>query len=130
MPWNAPRNSSMPVDMVYLQATACSRLREAIGIGGRVAAFETNLMRTQPVEFDEALRIGLQAVPRTDVKLRQPSTDALRIELLVPRRIERVRHVHAPAVAADLDHLRSAVQRNIRARRMRRAPHDPAKPDR
>ena len=53
------------------------------------------------------------------IDLRQPALDAVGIELVVPRAIERVGHVDALAVAADLDHLRRAVQRLARARGMR-----------
>lgn len=53
---------------------------------------------------------------------------AVRIELVVPRRIERVGPVHALPVAADLDHLRAARERA--AVRMRRAARDAADADR
>src|SRR5205085_5418349 len=39
---------------------------------------------------------------------------AFRIKLRVPRSIERIGEVDALAIAADLDHLRSAVQRSLR----------------
>src|SRR5947209_13881126 len=41
--------------------------------------------------------------------LEQPGAQA-RVELVVPRRVERVRHVEPSAVERELDHLRPAVQ--------------------
>ena len=55
------------------------------------------------------------------VDLGHPAADAVRVELVVPRRVERVGEVDALAVAADLDHLRTAVQRLPRLAGMRRA---------
>ena len=57
---------------------------------------------------------------RTSTLASQPF-DAVGIELVVPRAIERVGHVDALAVTADLDHLRCAVQRLVRTRRVRLA---------
>src|SRR5512134_2998703 len=75
-------------------------------------------MWTHAVEFHESSRIELHAAVRTDVQLGQPALDAVGIELVVPRAIQRVGHVHAPAVTADLDHLWCAVERLVGTRRM------------
>src|SRR5262249_28292807 len=45
-----------------------------------------------------------------DVDLGEPRLNPVRIELLVPSAVERVRPVAPTAVAADLDHLRTAVE--------------------
>src|SRR5215467_7208917 len=60
---------------------------------------------------DEEGRIGLQAALLVGVQLDEPAPDAIWIELRVPRRVQRVGQIYAAAVAAELDHLGSAVQR-------------------
>ena len=54
----------------------------------------------------------------------------MRVELVVPRSVERVRDVDATAVAAHLDHLRPARQPLVRRRGVRDPPDDPAEPHR
>src|SRR5579864_187961 len=54
--------------------------------------------------------IELEASVRAGVDQRRPAPDAFGVELLVPARVERVGEVHPLAVAAELDHLRAAVQ--------------------
>ena len=96
-----------------------------------VAALQADLVRAMlRVELDEELRIEGHRAVGCDVELDHPALDAVGIELIVPRAVERVREVDAPPVAADLDHLRAAVERRRRIRRMRRAPHDAADVDR
>src|SRR6185503_5787079 len=63
--------------------------------------------------MDEAPRVERHRASFVDVDLRNPAANAFGIELVVPGAIERVRQVHPPAVAADLDHLRPAVDRLI-----------------
>ena len=63
---------------------------------------------------------------RVGVELGDPSANALRIELFVPRAVERIGHVDAAAVAADLDHLRAAVE--LAGLGMRRVRGDAADP--
>src|SRR5205814_5083470 len=64
------------------------------------------------------------AAVRRDVDLGHPPANAIGIELRVPGRIERVREVDAPAIAADLDHLRSAIEGARFTARMGLAPND------
>ena len=56
---------------------------------------------------------------------RHPALDAFRVELGIPREIERIGEVDAAPVAAQLDHLRRAVQRAAGGG-MPRSPHDAA----
>ena len=82
--------------------TSSRRLRGAPGAGGAAL---------RPV--DEELRVEGDAAIRAGVELHHPAVDALGIELRVDGAIERVGEVDALAVAADLDHLRAAVERAV-----------------
>src|SRR5581483_1151645 len=104
--------------------------REAVRIGAGVAALEVDLVRTHSVELRETRRIDDEAAAGTRIELCQPSVDSIGIELVVPRAVQRVGDVDALAVAADFDHLRSAVQRLTGARGMRGPPDDAAEPHR
>ncbi len=75
-------------------------------------------------ELDPVVVGERQSALRPDMREYLRGRHAVRVELVVPRRIERVGPVHAPAVAADLDHLRAARERA--AVRVRRAAHDAA----
>jgi hypothetical protein len=59
------------------------------------------------------------------IELHHPAVDAFRIELRIDRAVERVGEIDALAVAADLNHLRAAVERTL-CSRMRRPRHDSA----
>src|SRR5256885_2209223 len=112
-------------------SSATSRgLREAVRVRRRVAALEVDLMRTQAAELEEEIAIELEPAVGLHVELRHPAADAFRIKLRVPRRVERVGDVHAPAVAAHLHHLRPPVQRLVGQRRVRGAPDDAPDADR
>ena len=88
-------------------------------------------MRPQPVlELDEELGIEGDAAVRRDVDLGHPPANPIGIELRVPGRIERVREVDAPAIAADLDHLRSAIEGARFIAGMGLAPNDATDRDR
>src|SRR5687767_6703404 len=95
--------------------------REAVGIGARIAALQVNLVRAHAIELDQSRTIEIDAAIRTHVDPGQPSGDPVGVELLIPRAIERIGHVKTLAVAADLDHLRRAVERPVRTRWMRLA---------
>src|SRR5579883_2134565 len=89
--------------------------RIAVRIGRGVAALETHLMRQVagwPV--DEEVAIQFDAAFRLGLYLRHPTLEAVRIELRIDRAVERVGEIYPPAVAADLDHLRSPVERSAR----------------
>src|ERR1700742_4595278 len=86
-----------------------SSRRIAERIRRTVATVEPDLMR--PVSVGEAHPVvlgELEAPARVDVSHHLGAWNSLRIELLVPRRVERVRPLYAFAVAVDLHHLRSS----------------------
>src|SRR5439155_11044274 len=62
-------------------------------------------------ELDEEVRIDPEITAGFGVELDQPALDAVGVELRVPAGVQRVGQVDALAVAADLDHLRAAVDR-------------------
>src|SRR5262249_52816782 len=86
------------------------RLWIAVGIRRRIAAFEMNLVRPVAVKFDEEVLVECHASRRIRVDLDDPALHALRIELRIPGAIKGVAEVDTLAVAAHLDHLRSAVE--------------------
>ena len=61
---------------------------------------------------------------RVHVHLHHPALNAVRIELFVHHRVQRIGHIHAAAVPAHLHHLRAAVQRHAWFCGMTRAPHN------
>src|SRR5690242_12631655 len=58
----------------------------------------------------EEARIELDTAIDAGVELDHPAVEALWIELRIDGAVERISEIDAPPVAADLDHLRSAVQ--------------------
>src|SRR5690606_32121872 len=98
----------------------CVLVRVAERVRRGVAALQAHLVRPQRPELREEARVERHPPVLADVELRRPAHDALRVELLVPGRVERVREVDAPPVAADLHHLRAAVERAPRRRRVAR----------
>ena len=70
------------------------------------------------------------ACVRIGVDLGEPGAHAVRVELVVPRPVQRVGQVDPRAVPADLHHLRAAGQRLARRRGVRGPPGDAAEPDR
>src|SRR5882672_3507007 len=83
-------------------------------------------MRPFAVEGREEIRVDRHSARRLAIHLRDPASNSFRIELSVPSSVQRVRNVNAAAVAAELDHLRRAVERS--ALRMRALRHDTAEP--
>src|SRR5262249_61910733 len=70
---------------------------------------EPYLMRQMPLgPGDEEPGIEGNAAIGVGVELHHPAVESACIELAVDRTIERVGEIDAPAVAADLDHLRPA----------------------
>src|SRR5262245_253967 len=86
-------------------------------------------MRTHAAGFDEEAFVERHPGARLHVDLRDPSLDAVRVELVVPGRVETVREVDSPAVAAHFHHLRSAVQRPFGPTWMGVPADDPTEPD-
>ena len=107
----------------------------AVGIRGRVAALQPDLVHPQAPELRAAREeLLVEAQPaargRIGVDLGQPAAHAVRVELVVPRPVQRVGQVDPLAVPADLDHLRAAGQPLARRRGVRDAAGDAAEPDR
>src|SRR5215217_2666022 len=87
------------------------RLRIAVGVGRGVAALQAHLMWPLVTEVEEEVGVEGHPTGRVSVELDHPALDALGIELRVPGQVEGVGDIDAAAIAADLDHLRSAVER-------------------
>src|SRR5438309_11550312 len=105
---------------------ASLRVRIAIGVRRSVAAFQPYLVCTQLVELDKEFFVEFHSALGIRIDLHHPTLYAIRIELIVPWRVERVGKVHALAVAADLDHLWTAIESLLGPLRMSRPAHDPA----
>src|SRR3954465_15675701 len=100
----------------------CGSRREAVRVARGVAPGQSDLTRGAAGELDVEVRVDLQVA--VAVELDHPAVDALRVELAVPRRVQRVRQVDALAVAAHLDPQRPAGPPPRRG--VRRAPDDAA----
>src|SRR4029077_5674639 len=105
-------------------------VRVAIGVRRGVASFQAHLVRAQPVELDKELFIEFDPTVWVRIDLLHPTLETIGIELLVPRRVERVGEVDALAVAADLDHLRTSVESLFGLLRVSRSAHDATEVDR
>src|SRR5215469_5076512 len=82
-------------------------------------------MAGRPV--DKEIAVELDAAVGLGIDLDHPTVKALGVELRVDRAVERIGEVNAAAVAANLDHLRSAIEWRG-AFGMRGARHDSADP--
>src|SRR6478609_8677490 len=69
-------------------------------------------MRLRP--FDKEFGVERNAPAGIDIKLHHPAVDSLRIELRIDSAVKGIGEVDAFAVAADLHHLRSAIERLVR----------------
>src|SRR5271155_1056989 len=83
-----------------------------------------DLMASQIPEFKKEFRVDGHATCRLGIELHHPAANSVGIELRVPRRIQRVREIDAPSIAAELHHLRAAVQATTGIFRMRGTAHD------
>src|SRR5439155_1211201 len=63
------------------------------------------------IRLHEELAVELEAAVIAGVEFGNPALQAIRIELIVPCLVQPVRNIDALAVAADLHHLRAAVER-------------------
>src|SRR6266446_9750946 len=107
------------------------RSRVAVRVAGCIAALEPDLVHPpapEDVAFEEEPLVEADAAALANVKLGHPRADAIGVELIVPRAIQRVGEVDALAVPTDLDHLRAAGQRLVRPGRVRLAAYDAADP--
>src|SRR2546421_13051139 len=87
-----------------------------------------HLMNTIILALHKKPLIKTDPAIRSSIQLDHPTADALRVKLLVPRRIKRVREVHPLAIPADLNHLRPARQRLVWILRMRPVPRHSSHP--
>ena len=79
----------------------------------------------------EECGVGDQSAARdVGVEFGHPRPDAVGVEDLVPRRVQRVGDIHPAAVPADLNHLRAAAKRQVRRSRVGFASHDPSQANR
>src|SRR5262249_36636460 len=86
-------------------------LRIAVRIRRAVAAFEADLVRQLPLRpGHEEFRVEVDAAAFAGIELHHPAVEAAFVELGVDGAIERVGEIDAPAVAADLHHLRAAAE--------------------
>src|SRR5688572_30969150 len=69
------------------------------------------------------------AAPRPGIQLHHPALKAVGIKLLIDDAIKRVREIDATAIAADLHHLRSAIECAVLGARMAGAGDDAADPN-
>src|SRR5680860_1142444 len=86
---------------------------------GHASAAELVAMREEPL-FHAHSATGV------DVDLGHPGADAVGVELVVPRAVERVGEVDPASVSAYLDHLWAAGEWHVRVRGVWRATDDPA----
>src|SRR5271170_3076801 len=69
-----------------------------------------NLVAAKVAEFQEKCWVEVHAALGLGIELDHPTANAFGIELGVPGGVERVGEIDAATVAAEFDHLRSAVQ--------------------
>src|SRR5438067_5107458 len=85
------------------------RVRIAIGVRRSVAPFQSKLVCTHPLKLDEELFIELHPALRIGINFHHPALYSVRIELLIPRGVQRVGEISTFAVTADLNHLWTAI---------------------
>src|SRR5580698_8898758 len=85
-----------------------------------------DLMAAQVAEFEKEFRVERHAAGGLGVELYHPAANSVGIELHVPGGVQGVGEIDATSVAAELDHLRTAVQCVPGIFRMRGAAHDSA----
>src|ERR1700738_3351734 len=101
----------------------------AVAVGRAVAAFEPDLVRAMRFRPpNKELLVKVDAALWFGIELHHPAFDALRIELLIDRAVERIREIDPSAVATDLHHLRTAVESTVPGTRMLFGGDDPADP--
>src|SRR5438045_6406612 len=84
-------------------------------------------MARESDECDKEVWIELHDSVGVKIQLNHPAIDAIRIKLLVPRCVEGIGEVYTVSVAADLHHLRAAIQWLVGLRWMSSAAHDAAR---
>src|SRR5208282_384439 len=85
-----------------------------------------DLMAAEIPEFQKEFRVDLHAALGLGIELYHPALNSVRIELRVPRCVQRVREIGSASVAAHLHHLRAAIQGCAGILRMSSAAHDAA----
>src|SRR5207248_10671853 len=84
--------------------------RVAVRVGGGVTAFQVDLVCAL-LERREESSVEAQPALWSGVDERRPALDPVRVELLIPARVQRVGQVRALTVAAQLHHLWASVER-------------------
>src|SRR6266540_5534543 len=82
--------------------------RVAVRICGSIASLQSHLVQTQLTGLHEEIWIKLHAAIGIGVDTDHPSFEEVRIELVIPGAVQAIRHVHALAVSADVNHLWTA----------------------
>src|SRR4051794_40012196 len=99
---NAPRLVSGRLQGVLSASASAVTVR----VGRGVAALQSDLVHAQATELlavrEESL-VDAEPAVGVGVELGHPGAHAVRVELVVPRSVQRVGEVDPPAVAADLD---------------------------
>lgn len=81
------------------------------GIGGGVAALQSDLMRPFALKSDEEVFIHAQTAVGVSIDLGKPSPHPVGVELLIPGGVQRVGQIDPAPVAAQLHHLCPTVER-------------------
>src|SRR5579872_7151235 len=100
-----PRAARVPPRATWVSS------RVAVRVGRRVAALEVDLVRAL-LERREKSAVEAEAPFVRGVDHGRPALDAVGIELFIPAGVKRVAEICTAPVSAQLDHLRSAVQRS------------------
>ena len=104
----ARKNDSPPKGCHRCHVTHRLDGRIAEAVGRTIAAFQPDLVAAQTLgEVDVEVLVQRQASVFADIGHHHLPALGVRVELIVPRGIKRVRPVDTLAVAADLDHLRT-----------------------
>src|SRR6266404_1863112 len=99
-------------------ARARADSRKTIGIARTIAAVKMNLVNTIICALDEKLPVEIDPTIGLGIEFDHPTANPIRIKLLVPGSVKRVGKIHALAVAADFNHLRSPGEWLVRVLRM------------
>src|SRR5579871_3155826 len=111
IPWRDSNRDMHREERAPARATTNSWI--AVEVGGGVTTLQSDLVRPQLSKLHEELVIELNSTLRTNVQFHHPTADALGIELFVPSPVQRIGEEHAFSIAAEFNHLRSAIERLI-----------------
>src|SRR5690606_29860564 len=128
IPCTAPSSRIMTAGMLISgMALPSVRVRRSRRVRRGVATREPDLVRPVALlQLQQEALVERDAATRQHVELGHPAADAIRVELRVPRAVERVRDVDPSTIPADLHHLGPPVQRLLRIARVCGAPAESA----